>query len=142
MAEPTQTLRAYLQARVQAEYRGRGLDVPGLVENFEAEDIPGVAPFSERRVRETIRIYFQERGFKVERSKFLTRYRGPNGENYGLTFTFVPRDHPLASGVSHRFRVSVLDFEVTHDAMRSDEVADAALECLAVQRGKDPDHFK
>lgn len=130
--KPIQTLKEYLQTRFQANYKDRKSETLGLVEDFEAEDIPGVAPFTERRLNEAIRMYLKERGFKVEHSNFLTRYLGPNGENWCINFAFFPRDYPLASRVSYRFRVSVLDFGAAHDAMRSDEVADAALECLAV----------
>lgn len=106
------TLKEYLQARFNAEFVGRQTaQSDKMIEDFEARDIPGARAYSERAVKKAIRTYFDERGFiSLPRDK-PPRLIGPNGENYGVNLTFIPRSHPLAYVVNHRFRVSVLNFE-------------------------------
>jgi len=104
-----QTLQQYLQARFQAQYRDRERNQGGLVEHFEAQDIPGTKAFSERALKKAIKDYFSERGFKPASMRPFLKYTGPHGEEYGVNLTFIQRGHPLESGMSHRFRVSILD---------------------------------
>lgn len=136
-------LMTYLGRVIPAVYSQREIR-PDVLENFEAQDSED-RPISKRKVRRSILTYFtQEIGLTHQKKKYCyLRFVGRSGEEYGVTFTFLPRSNLYAEFLSWRFRVTVSDFgKYDGPTIRLDEISDTALELLAVQRGKSPDHFR